>query len=545
MVLFNKDERKAKLRQASHQARIQDAQIQNTLSNMSNDDVENFISMNPEIADMLAIGSEDSNNNVVINYADLPNNQHQEEITFTPPWDANFSVATQPQGRINLFQVGSNPANGMSFGYYNNGYGMMNANDERLAKYTPGMRMYNINPYAFANANQMIDYFNYCEEQREHNENQSYGWALLYARTLGTKEALEWAESFKFKPADQLYKEQQEKLQSMQQEKMQSMKQDGNNIIYDVYDCNGVRYQRACNFTIEDKATGKIVKEVKHERDALGQAYTKHTQVEDRKEQYEIQQMYAQMNYHDRYVETFRRLFTKSYVDNINRWYTWKQEGLSEAEQWARYEDERIDWKKHENLVQRALKTASFSRDTFNNILSSCCSTGLDYANKSDFFSLSYDFERDLHYKSLISTPQEMNNDPLVHQKLQQEYDIKRKIFMDKVMSGNLGSATATDAHYKPTFAKTPINELTLEDYQKPENQFMYTKTVTPEISTQNLFIPSSMTGGIVPEQRTFGTMTVDDDTGQILSQHEEDVTQESGYSSRVQLTDEEVDNLF
>lgn len=537
-----KEERLANLKRASAMTRVQDNQIQNTLAGMSNEEVENFISMNPDIADMLTVDADSNNQGIVVNYANQPNNQ--QEISINPPWETNFSTAGQ-QGRVNLFQVGSNPNTGMSFGYNGfNNYGM-NSNDERLKQYTPGMKLYGINPYNFPNAGQMVDYFNYCEQQREHVENQNYGWALLSARMVGTKEAHDWAESFKFKPADQVYKEQQEAQAKAQQERMQSLTEEGNNVVYDVYDCNGVRLQRAFNFKITNASTGEVVKEVKHERDALGQAFTRHTQINDRKEQYEIQQMYAQIAYHNKYVEIFRKLYTKSYVDNINRWNSWKEAGLSIDEQYARYEDERIDWKKHENLVQRALRTASFSRDTFRDILSSCCHTGLDYANRSDFFSLSYDFERDLHYKSLISTPEEMNNDPMVHQKLQQEYDIKRKLFMDKVLSGDLGAASATDAHYKPTFAKTPIDELTLEDYKKPENQFMYTQTVTPEIATPNLFIPSELSGGVVPEKRTFGVMTVDDDTGEIISQHEEDVTSESGYTSRYQLTDEEIENLF
>jgi hypothetical protein len=546
--LLSKEERMANLKRASAMTRVQDNQIQNTLNGMSNEEVENFISNNPEYAEMLSVSADSDNSGIVINYANQPNNQH-EAISISPPWEANFAAGGQPQGRVNLFQVGSNPSTGMSFnnnGFYNNYYGYgMNPNDERLKQYTPGMKLYGINPYSFPNATQMVNYFDYCEQQREFADNQKYGWALLSARMVGTDEALKWAESFKFKPADQIYKEQQEAQAKAQQEKMQSMTDDGNNVVYDVYDCRGIRFQRACNFKIIDIATGDIVREVNHERDALGQAYTTHTQIDDRKEQYEIQQMYAQIAYYNKYVNTFRNLFNKSYVDNINRWNSWKAAGLSIDEQFARWEDERIDWKKHERLIQRALQTASFSRENFRDILSSCCHTELDYANRSNFFSLSYDFERDLHYKSLISTPQEMNNDPLVHQKLQQEYDIKRKLFMDKVMSGNLGSATAPDAHYHPTFAKTPVEQLTLEDYNKPENQFMYTKTVTPELATENLFIPKNMTGGIVPEQRTFGIMTVDDDTGEIISQHEEDVTSESGFSSPVQLTDEEMEAYF
>ena len=555
--MLSKEERMANLRRASAMTRMQDAQIQNTLSGMSNEQVECFIDQNPDVAEMLSISADSDNSGIVVNYANQPNNQ--QEISISPPWETNFSVAGQPQGRVNLFQVGSNPATGMSFNY---GFGM-NSNDERFKKYTPGMKLYGINPYNFPNANQMIDYFNMLEKQREFAQNQQYGWALISARTVGTQEMLDWAESLKFKPADQVYKEMEESKTKAEQERIKAMTEEGNDVVYDVYDVNGIRLQKACDFSIINKESGEVISEVVHKKDKLGQSFTVHTQVEDRKQQYELQQMYTQIANYNRYVDTFAKLFYKQYDDNKNRWKSWKDAGLSTAEQYAMYEDERIDWAKHQKLLERALRTASYSRDTFRDILSSCCHTELDYSNRSDFFSLSYDFERDLHYKTLISTPQEMNNDPMVHQKLQQEYDIKRKMFMDKVMSGNLGCQMATDAHYHPTFAKTPIDQLTLEDYNKPENQFMYTETVTPEIATKNMFIPENMSGimtkeklasmgvqldengQVLPQQRTIGTISIDDDTGQVLSQQEFDLGPQTGASASDSMSDDVLKNLF
>lgn len=558
--MLSKEERMANLRRASAMTRIQDTQIQNTLSGMNDEQIECFIDQNPDVEEMLSISADSDNIGIVVNYSNQPNNQ--QEISISPPWETNFSVTNKPQGRVNLFQVGSNPTNGMSFNYGSS----TNYNDERFKKYTPGMKLYGINPYNFPNANQMIDYFNMLEKQREFAQNQQYGWALISARTAGTQEMLDWAESFKFKPADQIYKEMEESRVKAEQERLKAMteEEDGivNNVIYGVYDANGIRLQKTCDFSIIDKKSGKVITEIVHKKDKLGQSFTVHTQVEDRKKQYEIQQMYAQINNYNRYVDTFAKLFYKQYTDNKERWQRWKDAGLSKEEQWAMYENERIDWGKHQKLLERALKTASYSRDTFRDILSSCCHTDLDYSNRSDFFSLSYDFERDLHYKTLISTPQEMNNDPMVHQKLQQEYDIKRKMFMDKVMSGNLGCQMATDAHYHPTFAKTPIDQLTLEDYNKPENQFMYTETVTPEIATKNMFIPENMSGimtkeklasmgvqlnengQVIPQQRTMGIVSVDDDTGQIISQQEFDIGP-SGASASDAMTDDELESLF
>ena len=576
--MSKRDERRANLMRASAMTRVQAAQIDSALAGMSNEQLEAFIDNNPEVQDMLTISADTDNSGIVINYAGQPNNQH-EEISVSPPWEADFS-APKPQGRVNLFQVGSNPTSGMSFmpnGFVNN----MNGNDERIKQYTPGMQLYGINPYNFPNAIQMVDYFNMCEKQREWNCNQQYGWALFMARGANTREMYEWAESFKFIPADQIVNERQEAQAKAEEERQKALMEEGNNVIYDVYDVNGIRLQRACDFEIIKNSTGEVVRKVTHKKDKLGQSFTVHTQLEDRKREYELQQLYNDIICYNKLAKAASDLFTKQYEDNKARWAKWEAEGLTRAEQWARWEDERIDWGKHEKAIYRALKTASFSREHFRDILASCCNMELNYANRSNFFSLSYDFERDLHYKSLISTPEEMNADPMVHQKLQEEYDIKRKMFMNKVQSGNLGCEMAQDAHYHPTFAKTPIHELTLEDFKKPENQFMYTQTCTPEIATKNMFIPEDLSGSmtkeklanmgvhfdangqVIPQQRTMGIVSIDDDTGEVLSHQEFDVTPPStltqeevpfdeDYSGNVSvqkrcetMSDEELENFF
>ena len=559
---LSKEERKANLFRSSQVYRAQAEQMDTMLNGMSDEEVNNMIDADPDLQNMLSIGADGCGDGIIVNLKEQPNQQH-EEIGLEPPWDVNdnnnpnnppwmfnFAKAAremnpQQPKRVNLFQVGQNPATGMTYNGFNSpfGYRYNNQNDERFKAYHNGMRMYNINPYNFPTAQVMIDYYDQCEAAREHAENQSYGWALFYARGIGTEEAIEWAEQYKFKPADVLYEERMKAQQKEMEERQRQLTtpDDGNNVIYGVYDCNGVRLERRFHVKLVDHKTGEVVREfgTKYERDALGQHFTRKTQMEDRQEAYEKQKEAQMQAYTARYAQLFNKLFTDAYVNNKNRWQSWRDAGLSEEEVYAKWEDERIDWKREEQKITRALRMGSFSKENFNKILSSVCNTDLSYANRSNFFSLSYDFERDLHYKSLISTPQEMNNDPLVHQKLEEEYEIKRKRFMDKVMSGNLEAMTTTNAYFKPTFGKPKIDDLTLEDFKKPENQFMYTKAVTPDIATENLFIPKDLTSDspppIIPEARTIGTMTVDDDTGEILSQQEVDID----------ITDENIAEYF
>ena len=565
------EERRAKLLQASQAVRVQDAQIQSHLDNMSDEEINNFVEQNPEVEEMLSIGADQDNPRIVVDYDNQPNKQ--QEISIAPPWEGILSTTAQAaqQGKVNLFQLG-NPSNCISFG--NNNYGGYVGNqqqDERIKRYTPGMRLYGINPYNFYNAEAMENYYQSLEEDREYQCNQQYGWALFIAQHNPSKEMIDWAESFKFKSAEQILKEQEEAKIEAERERMEALKEmegDGSDIIYNVYDINGIRYQRAISFKIIDCETGSVIREKNYKtKDNRGQSYTIHTRMEDRQKQYEMEQFQNEVALFEKRMQITDALMKKAYFDNINRWNAWKAEGLSLAEQYARREDERIDWKKQEQLIERALRTAAFSKDSFNKILSACCNTDLTYDHRSNFFSLSYDFERDLHYKALTSTPEEMSTDPLVHQKLQEEYEIKRKLFLDKVYSGNLGCQMANDAHYHPTFGKTPIDQLTLDDYKKPENQFMYTKQVTPQLATENLFIPKDLSkskedlspeelrkmgvnvddnGNVVPLKRTIGYVSVDDDTGEILSQEEFDVGPGSGaHDVSEKMSDDKLLNFY
>ena len=553
------DPRMENLRRAAGITRQQSQAIMNQLNSMNDEEVNLLLSENEELRDFISVDADKDNSGIVVNYTNQPQNGNTNQITFQAPWEGNLSVggAMSPQ-TMNLFQ-----SNGLFGNIWN--WGQM---DKRVQVYNqhPGMRLYNINPYQFLDENDLMNYYTTLEQQREKDENLKYVFCRLGAREDGSKEALEWAEQFKFKPADDIVKEQYEARQRAEEERRKELYgEDGTRTVYGVYDANGYRLQRACAFKVVNLATGEVVKEVKYRKDENGQSYEIHSMTEDRKLAYEIQQLHNAFYQDARFKEVFRRLFNQDYFGNIAKWEGWKQAGLTKAQMYTLYEDERVDWKKHEKLINRALMAASYSREKFNDILRKCCHCELDYANKSSFFSLSYDFERDLHYKRLTSTPEEMQNDPMVHSKLQQEYEIKRKLFMDKVNSGNLGCNMMMDANYHPTFPKPNIEQLTLEDFNKPENQVMYTQIVTPEIATPNMFIPDNKSndkplsreeilamngvkldanGQVIPQQRTIGYMTVDDDTGQIISQQEFDVeVGHQGNSANNDMTDEELIN--
>lgn len=539
------DPRFENLRRASSVARQQGQAIMNRLNSMNDDEVNALLNESEELRDFISVDADKDNRGIVVNYANQPQNNNSQ-ISFQAPWEGILANNNQQQ---NLFQT-----NGM---FSNILFGQ---NDKRLQMYNqhPGMRLYNLNPYNFMDENDLLDYYIFLEKEREKQVNLNY----VFCKFGGE----EWAKQFKFKPADDIVKEQIEARQKAEEERRKELYGDTDNpssIVYDVYDSRGYRFQRAIGFKLIDVETGEVLKEVNYHKDENGQSYEIHTLAEDRKLNYEIQQIYAMLDYDNRFKQTFARLFNQGYSGNITRWEGWKQAGLTKEQMYSIIEDERVDWNKHAKLINRVLMTASYSREKFNDILKKCCSCELDFANKSNFFGLSYDFERDLHYKALTSTPEEMQNDPMVHSKLQQEYEIKRKLFMEKINSGNLGCDMTVDAHYHPTFPKPNIESLTLEDYNKPENQIMYSQIVSPERATQNMFIPDNKTmalseqevlamngvkldenGQVIPQSRTFGVMTVDDDTGQIIAQQEFDVSPNNqGAVASNDMSDEQLIN--
>jgi hypothetical protein len=93
----------------------------------------------------------------------------------------------------------------------------------------------------------------------------------------------------------------------------------------------------------------------------------------------------------------------------------------------------------------------------------------------------------------------------------------------------------------------------------------MYTQLVTPEIATQNKFIPDNKSkqlseeeilamkgvkfdanGNIIPQSRTYGVMTIDDDTGQVISKQEWDMTEDTTCrQASNDMSDEELSDMY
>lgn len=548
--MLNKDDPRMKgLVDTAAATRAEQEAMVRELAKYSDEELNLMLDEDESLREFMSIDADRDNGGVFINYANQPQNQ-QQTISFQPSWISGC----QQQQQVPQFY---------------NGFAMnWGQQDKRVQMYNkhPGMRLYNLNPYQFYDDIQLEDYYNYLENQRAMKENMDFVLARIQYKISGDQKDLEWAEQFKFKAADDIVKERIEAQRAYEEKRrIELYGEDGTKTVYGVYDANGYRFERSVSFKVRDRESGEIVLEVNRKKDENGHSYEIHSIADDRKEAYRRQVMQQDAIRYQQFNRVFASLFNDAYFGNIAKWRKWDEMGLDWGQKMKLIEDERVDWAKHEKLIQRALMTASYSREKFSDILKKCCHTELDYANKSTFFSLSYDFERDLKYKSLISTPEEMENDPMVHQKLQEEYEIKRKMFMQKVASGNLGCDMTIDAHARPAFPKPNLDSLTLEDFDKPENQVMYTQLVTPEIATQNKFIPDNKSkqlseqeilamngvkfdanGNIIPQSRIVGVMTVNDDTGQVIAKQEWDMTQDTTCrQASNDMSDEELSDMY
>ena len=228
------DPRMENLRRAAGVTRQQSQAIMNQLNSMNDEEVNLLLSENEELRDFISVDADKDNSGIVVNYANQPQNGNTNQITFQAPWEGNLSTGGAMSSQtMNLFQ-----SNGLFGNIWN--WGQM---DKRVQAYNqhPGMRLYNINPYYFLDENDLMDYYTALEQQREKDENLKYVFCRLGAREDGSKEALEWAEQFKFKPADDIVKEQYEARQKAEEERRKELYgEDGTRTVYGVYLSKGL-----------------------------------------------------------------------------------------------------------------------------------------------------------------------------------------------------------------------------------------------------------------------------------------------------------------
>lgn len=506
------DPRYQNLVRASEMTRVQKENIKKQLDALAQEDLIRLQNEQYELENesgFKCVGADDdSDASIFVNYNNMPQNQNskrelwEESLAtgapkyYTTPFGIQQQQAQQQQ---NIYRL---PNGAMPFGLpqqpmYNP---MLMGMDRRVQMYNshPGMRFYNLNPYQFMDEKHLEDYYNFLEENRKKDMDQKYYFATFGIKKGLSDEDIHMYDDLIFKPADDIIKDRERAQQEEQARRYREIYGDPEHpkTVYDVYDSNGYRFKRSFRFKLIDVETGKVVRDCTNKKtDENGHGYEIRHISEDRKEQFEQQKVLMEMHRALSFWPTFLALLDQDYAKYYNLYSNLAAQGYGPEERQWKVMDMMTDWKKHEAMIDRSIRMATFSKENFHDILSKFCHTELIYSNKGDFFGIGYDYERDLHYKSLLSTVEEMDNDPAVHDKLKQEFDKRRSMFMDKVDRRDFKCCMATDYGFNPNALPKPnIDNLTLEDYNKPENQVMYNEFEGTDRSFKNMFIPDSKT---------------------------------------------------
>lgn len=258
------------------------------------------------------------------------------------------------------------------------------------------------------------------------------------------------------------------------------------------YDERGIREQTTVVFSlvkIHEDGRREVVytNKDKIQRNEKGEAVVYKSLAEDRMEKME---KIAREN------EIAKMKAKQEAIANLGRWYyldaqrrhaRWREEGKNVMLAQLDYE---TDYKSAEKNLMKFIdkQTDTYTQEDFYKILNSCCDTSLTYSNASKVFRISYDFARDIHRLNLMKTPEEMENDQRLMDKLKEEYELKKRDFMEKVLSRNLRCDMTNLCREKPTFPKPNIDEMTLEDHLKPENNIPYDHFEDPRHEMKSIF---------------------------------------------------------
>lgn len=440
-------------------------EYQEQAKNLTDEDIDRFIEEDPEAAEYIVFGDQGTNaqpEQVAYNYNNMPNNSVSDG-TETPPWIAGSMQQNNggytpmyPQQQQSYWTYGNNP-------YYN-------SIDDRYKVYNEnkGMKFYNLNPMKFMNGSYLKEYYDFLEAERKKAMDQNLAWAKYFGRGLSQEEYNRLIEMNTFKPADVIVEEferQKAEFERQQREIMQARSP---------YDENGYRTTIAVDFVNEK---GEVVETIESRKIHVN---------EDKAKQYEREKEIRESNKIMQQLADFIYIRNTEYARHQKMYEDAKNTGKSPLEVAWEIQNEHFDFRRSSNRIMRAMITKGYSKERYHKILDDCCSTEINYDNRSNVFSMSYDFERDIHYGAL----ENKTNDDIMVNKLKREYDTKKNIFMSKVQTGDFWVQTRLDATYHETMPKPRIDTLTKDDYEKPENNFKYTEVTDPRLEDQNVFMP-------------------------------------------------------
>lgn len=202
--------------------------------------------------------------------------------------------------------------------------------------------------------------------------------------------------------------------------------------------------------------------------------------------------------------------FKSKYPDTLS----WEQLTGPESKMADYYDD--IVTKQDSSKIKVSLMKGRWSNGTSytNNFYHSGMNTDISFDNMSGAFRTDYELAKQIHMANLSKTPDEIEISSVLNNSLHKDYDQKRAIFINKMLSGNARTNMAAGATQREVIASPDINAITnaeataylneLEELEKEKKKESLKRSVDPfekehVLSEVNIPNPGYISGTNIP----------------------------------------------
>lgn len=394
-------------------------------------------------------------------------------------------------------QINTNTIN-MSQGYYG----------ENTSYYQPQMRQYNTeglsydNPYGldpryFDSDEEMSKEYNRLEEERK-KKCEGQVSLLMYFRDFAEEAGAEFTEDretfykkikgeYGYKTIAQIKLEKEESIKKQKELSIENG--------YSRYNSKGYREYKSkmvVSITTRDGKEKIMTKPVDPE---TGYRTTIYTRRDDEVLAFNRQHFWdiynKEINWYANFAYAMNnrvKEFKSKYPDNLS----WEQLVGPEAKMADYYDD--IVTKQDSAKIKVSLMKGRWSNGTSytNNFLHSGMSTDITFDNMSGAFRTDYELAKQIHMANLSKTPDEIEISSVLNNSLHRDYDQKRAIFINKMLSGNARTNMAAGATQREVIASPDINAITNSEATVYLNQLEEQERENKKLSLQKSMDPFS-----------------------------------------------------
>lgn len=464
------DERRARLSQLSNQFVDNSKEILERIDNGLITE-EEMMRYDPDMSGMTQYGSSGvvhgsnvTNTTQTIQYSQQPQNDYSYQAQ-RPNVDSTMYNLYQQQQPIS-YQPQTNYAYN---GYYSQTTPTTNlyaySYNPQMIQYSPGL-MYN-NPYGldprnYSSEEEMVEEYNRLEEERKKACNTNVALAM-YFRDFSEVAGADFVETreeyqkkienqYGYKTFAQMKVEREEYENKLKEEREKQFRSSDVN--------NGELKIKFISCIVDENGNRKIMsKGINPETGERTIVYTKRDLEIDNFNRMHFWDIYAK---DANWTYNFTRAINNRVKEYKNKYdsYTWEELTGPEAKMCDYYDD--VVTKQDSNKLKATLMKGRWSNGTSytNNFWHSGVSTDINFNNMSRAFRTDYELAKQIHSANLSKTPDEIEISSVLNNSLRRDYDAKRAMFINKMLSGNPRTNMAANARQTEVIAAPNINNI-------------------------------------------------------------------------------------